>query len=640
MSHMLAFHIGPVQDFIVTARRTQDWWMGSWFLSHLSQTAIKAVPNYEHCLVLPKELPQSDDPNVADTPNHFLALIADENPTGVAHAIETAVKDRWRSIHLKVKNEFFRDVPDELWTRQLQSLLEIYWAIVPDDNLKTGRRRAQAALEARKRLRGFSQTEEMYLKCTLCGVRQELSGKESREAARRWWERRRERLRLRENERLCGVCVVKRAALSADALPLKFRDGHFPSTSSVAAATFKRRLLEEGKATDELERHFRVLRSLGIPAKVDERCLPGLAVCTEVLPKNLRDSLLTLDGDLFYVETFTEKRLNEDFPGSTAAILRQGAEDIGFTEDELLQLDPGYVTGKIENAAQSLRALFRAVRDEDPSKHVSPPSKYFAALMMDGDHMGRFFDRATDQEAQELSRQMSQLACSQAREVVTRHFGRLVYAGGDDALALLPLEEALPCARELQQRFKQAVKEVPLPEGVDTRPTPSVGIAIAHHTQPFDGILIAMQQAEKSAKRDYGRDALCVHVLKRSGEQVRVGTHWNYQRLDVIDLVGRLVTCFRDGTLTMKFGYAVAAEARGLAGDIIALPPEARAAAFRRLAKRHCGKGKQSTAEAVAAELAWWAESKDAGDQKLVGIQEVAQWILLARFIASGGKDD
>jgi hypothetical protein len=41
MSHLLAFHLGPVQDFIAIARRTQDWWMGSWLLSHLTRKAIE-----------------------------------------------------------------------------------------------------------------------------------------------------------------------------------------------------------------------------------------------------------------------------------------------------------------------------------------------------------------------------------------------------------------------------------------------------------------------------------------------------------------------------------------------------------------------------------------------------------------------
>jgi CRISPR-associated protein Cmr2 len=40
---LLVFSIGPVQDFIATARRTQDLWMGSYILSYLIAHAMRKV---------------------------------------------------------------------------------------------------------------------------------------------------------------------------------------------------------------------------------------------------------------------------------------------------------------------------------------------------------------------------------------------------------------------------------------------------------------------------------------------------------------------------------------------------------------------------------------------------------------------
>src|SRR5207244_3342829 len=120
-------------------------------------------------------------------------------------------------------------------------------------------------------------------------------------------------LRVREdgNERLCAVCAVKRAVLAAGALKshLDRGDGHFPSTSSVAAAPFKKRLLDTGKATAELRGHLSALESLCLPAQVDERCLPGLADVGAKLPQDVRTDLLRYDGTLFYAETFTENQI-------------------------------------------------------------------------------------------------------------------------------------------------------------------------------------------------------------------------------------------------------------------------------------------------------------------------------------------
>lgn len=139
MSHLLAFHLGPVQDFIATARRTQDWWMGSWLLSHLSRKAIDIAQYKGATLVLPKAVQAPKDPAIADTPNHFLARIEAANPAEVGRAVEAGVRSEWLLIHRKVKTDLFDCVADDLWTRQLETFLEIYWAIVRDDGAKEAR---------------------------------------------------------------------------------------------------------------------------------------------------------------------------------------------------------------------------------------------------------------------------------------------------------------------------------------------------------------------------------------------------------------------------------------------------------------------------------------------------------------------
>lgn len=635
-SYLLAFHLGPIQDFIATARRTQDLWIGSWLLAHLSEKAIKTAQCKGAVLVLPKELPKSDDPAIADTPNHFLARVTEGNAADIARQVQAAVECAWFCIHRKVKCEFFGNVPDDLWTRQLQTFLEIYWAVVPDEG-ENPRKRAQDALDARKRLRDFRPICEPHLKCTLCGVRQELSGKTTVPEARDWWvktitphlkRRHLEKLRIRENgnERLCAVCAVKRAALAAGALKpgLDKYDGHFPSTSNVAAAMFKKRLLETGKAQAALEAHFQALRAIRLPDdKIEMNCLPGLQRLLPESPTEVQKDLLRFDGDLFYTETFTVNRIKEEFPETIDEMLAKSAKELSFTVDELLQLEPTYVAQQIAKAAVTLRDVFRTADIR--------PSKYFTALMMDGDHMGAFFGKATEEQASNLSKKVSAFARNEVKTIVEQHFGRLVYAGGDDALALLPLEEALPCARELQQKFKEAVRDMTLPEGVKC-PTSSIGIAIAHHTQPLDATLSAMRDAERDAKNRYGRDALCVYVLKRSGEEVHVGTHWQAGKegevkVDAVGVVTDLIDLLNGKALSMRFATAVAAEARFL-------PDAAIGAELRRLGKRQSGENYEQHEEKVKQRL-----ERAEKLARAIGMEEFADWTMLARFIASGGRD-
>jgi CRISPR-associated protein Cmr2 len=637
MSHFFAFHIGPIQDFIATARRTQDLWIGSWMLAHLSRIAMDTATSSGAEMVLPKGLPLHEDPTIADTPNHFLARVdADVDPAMLADEVVAAVNKAWEGIHNQVKDVFFSNVNNNLWERQVNNFLEIYWAAVPDDGSIEARNHAQAALDARKRLRDFKFTEEKHLKCTLCGVRQELSGKAfigrvTDDGARNWWTKQRQdhldrphlkKFRVRENERLCAVCAVKRGALQADAVSLKKEVGSFPSTSSVAAAMFKRRVIElirGGKAQDELNEHLQRLKGIGIPDnKVEKNCIPKLASILEELPVEVREccgTLLTFDGDLFYMETFTDKHIETEFPDAFAYLRKQAEQKVAKAQVA------AEVSGRVAGAAARLHALYHAAE--------VPPSKYFAALMMDGDHMGRFFGKASTTEAQDLSLRMSRFARDEGRAIVEGNFGRLVYAGGDDVLALLPLETALSCAQDLQQKFVSALDGLSKPASVDL-PTPSIGIAIAHHTQPLDATLTALRQAERAAKNVYNRNALCVYVLKRSGEEVHVGTHWQAgdDKVDAVKVVTDLVELLKQKVLSMRFPTMFAGEARFL-------PIDAIEAELRRVCNRQKGEQFEQHKQKVKKWLGRAAKLAVA-----IGAEEFANWALLARFIASGWRDE
>ena len=43
MKYLMAIGIGPVQEFIASARRSRDLWFGSWLLSEISKAAAKKI---------------------------------------------------------------------------------------------------------------------------------------------------------------------------------------------------------------------------------------------------------------------------------------------------------------------------------------------------------------------------------------------------------------------------------------------------------------------------------------------------------------------------------------------------------------------------------------------------------------------
>src|SRR4051794_17602395 len=46
--HVLVIHIGPVQEFIASARKCRDLWFGSWLISELARAVAKAIVDAEN----------------------------------------------------------------------------------------------------------------------------------------------------------------------------------------------------------------------------------------------------------------------------------------------------------------------------------------------------------------------------------------------------------------------------------------------------------------------------------------------------------------------------------------------------------------------------------------------------------------
>ena len=123
MPYLFLFHIGPVQSFIASARRTRDLWFGSQLLSDLSWIAAAYIAeNYGHeTLIFPsfaaKELHlPATERNVS---NKIVALLEPkEDATLFAHAVEQTIKARLNRIKELLYDDiregiFLSDVMDQ-----------------------------------------------------------------------------------------------------------------------------------------------------------------------------------------------------------------------------------------------------------------------------------------------------------------------------------------------------------------------------------------------------------------------------------------------------------------------------------------------------------------------------------------------
>jgi CRISPR-associated protein Cmr2 len=579
---VLTFTFSPVQPFIAEARRAADLYAGSRILVELAKAAARAVADAGGDLVYPAALN-------GDIPNKLVAVVPWDRARTIAERAERALREQWAAIAASARRELERlgPAPDRVWTeiwqRQAAGPWEVYWAAAAFANgnathaYAAAYRKAERALAAAKRTRAFSQAEEPGLKDTLSGRRSAL--RTGQFDARAYWAAvarhpavTAAKLRPAGRERLDTLGAVKRFADIA-------RQG-FLSTSGVATADFLSRA--RAQAADALHAYRRAVQAL-----LGEHAYPVRS-----------DQDWPYDGDLFYQETLT--------PGSLA--------------DRYTLLNPDATA--LERARAQLRGLHKAAG--------SPPSPYYGIVVLDGDDMGkRIGDRLNEQNPlaahRDLGRCLSDFAAT-VRPLAEgdRYRASVIYTGGDDVLLLAPLTTALSVAQALAEEFERK-----------TRGTASAGIAVVHHFYPLDAALAAARAAEWLAKDVDGKAAVCVRVLKRSGETTDMRSRWQDLGTTFADLV-RLFT--EDGAgqpLASRFPYDVAASAYGLT-----IPDDRFQAELCRLLTRHRNGQHPAAPDPAqwAGRLTDWARRLPHPDAGAV-TDELARWLVFARFVAQGGGE-
>lgn len=250
---------------------------------------------------------------------------------------------------------------------------------------------------------------------------------------------------------------------------------------------------------------------------------------------------------------------------------------------------------------------------------------YLAVLHMDGDHMGQNLSNLnTADDHRELSRKLSEFAETHVPAIIQKYpRAVLVYAGGDDVLALLPLQFALPCAEEIRTAFK-----------THTGLTMSAGIALTPSNLPLDAALDAARTAEHRAKEKHGRNAVAIMEVHRSGQIREAGGPWQTKNsVSLVGTISALQTAFsrEHNDLSAKIAYDM------LDIDYALCTPEiegeARKNELRRLLHRRTAEGKDSK-QVVAALLEPLCAL---GEDGKIGWKSLAHWAMLARFLAQGG---
>lgn len=506
------FSLGPVQGFIAQARRTRDFWAGSFILSWLSAVAMKAVeaqdgtidfpkPDDDYLLWLVKDKAKSvKPPEHGSVPNRFKASIHDGfKPEAVIDSVNQA----WIALADKVyEGDLARtgDKTKQIWKRQVESYWDMSWVITDDES-------DSSALDVRKNWRSYLPPEEEGVKCMMMDGWQELSGidKPNAKELGDFWKGIRENAKqgiktdLRENECLCAIAFIKRRFsryfyLVDKAMPngwilagWEVQPGR-PSVAYMAAVHWLEKVFDQTIHYPDVTAQLWLFHD----------------AASELTDGNYNE----WDNKIRCIQKYDISKKWKALDGNV--FFETALENVNIYEDQT----------QAKKVLNELKELQRLMPD------LKNPTPFYAVLMMDGDSLGKQMSDADKQAT--ITKGLAEFTAS-VPDLVHEHNGFLIYAGGDDVLAVLPLEDALDCALAIREKYTRIFEA--LNEANSEKPTVSTSISaaiqFAHIKMPLMKVLKdAHDLLDKVAKDKYGRDTLAVRVWKPGGMVLEWAMPW------------------------------------------------------------------------------------------------------------------
>lgn len=502
MKYLIEIAVGPVQEFIASARKLRDLWFGSKLLSELSKSVAKSLNEQGCTLIFPTPV-NRDDLNFLSklvVANKILAEYDGEKPRDVVNN----AKKNWKALLLKIaeqtrksieENSCFRkmNVQWDIFDSQIEDFGEFFaaWVPVESDNYGLARHKVEPLLAGRKNLREFNKPgwEGFGVpKNSLDGLRETVIGNKSASISGL----------LKKNERLDAIGLIKRF------WPLKMRK-QFEDLSGVSSKSWFKSVYDTPETRSLINQFAAQFES----------------------------------GD--------------DFP--TEAIYLESGDPSEWEALGCLDCE------KAMKLLKSIKAI------------AGKPMKYSCILLGDGDNMGAAIDKIQSKSGlQDFTQELSSFA-EKVEQIIDVYDGCLIYAGGDDVMAIVPLENALVCAEKLRMEFASIMKNVCDRQKISVDyPTFSVGMAIVHHQEPMSNVLDCARQGEKIAKNEAGKNALALIQNKRSGAPLVACGKWEpqgnlkslVQRMQM--MVEKYQSDDHELTLSSNLGYQLR-ETRFEAGD-------------------------------------------------------------------------
>jgi CRISPR-associated protein Cmr2 len=574
---MMVFSITPVQPFIAKARKLRDYWTGSVLLSWLAFEGMRWVMENlgpDHVLY-PSLIDQplineylkknwkvsqegflSPPVDIASFPNKFLFLLPMNMVEAIACEIENHILKTWKELYGKISgtctsmldaflSEGEKDFVRGMFERQNGNFWELHWAasylaaqgdvleiekLLPENAYRgqfdllerfnkiiedkpyyqksdhgvlysVSHSIVQSALAVSKIRKQVKRQPETGEKCHLCGefevlhhkkYKGDISAGEYKENTKVFWQylkrawdgdnKNNLAYNLNQNEKLCSICLTKRMAyqtLKEDGdhiLSTVFKGRErFPSTTDIALfSSFER---------DNVPSQERRKRAQKAHEKAEDK----------IDNHDRYFAILLMDGD----------NMGKLVNGETLASTWESV----IHPDIIERLKtPGFEKKYYDNWHEIFKSN---------NKRLLTPAIHAA-----------------------ISESLGDFSLYGVAGIVKACHGTLIYAGGDDVCAVLPVESSLKAAREIQQyytsTYKFVQKDAP-PMGVAETWTSapgklaislgkgesisiSAGILICHHKESLSQMILRTHGLlDGRAKKVKGKNACAIELRKRSG---------------------------------------------------------------------------------------------------------------------------
>lgn len=520
------FTLGPVQGFVAQARRTRDFWAGSFLLSWLAGVAICAVEKQGGKIIFP--IPNQNfldailgknkeaKPQQGGIPNRFMADISNCQKFD-GNAVTNAVKQAWLAIADKVWEKDRQGLEQqgyltkEIWERQNNNFWDMSWVITEG--------RDTSALDKRKNFRTHTTSVEGGYKCMMMEGYQELSGatdKNSGKKRRNYWVNLVQLIHSKdigETEELCAIAYIKRRFVHTFKdvkKPIEVNGNtltihgwqlphNVPSVAYMASVPWLKNLLENQNYMDDFKQVLNHIDEMKYFSDVDINERAESKNHVKTIQQIINDTKIdlkeiSLDGNIYY-QTFWDNIGN-------------------FVADK--QNYDGKIDDYRPKIKSALSKLYEKMDDFEPSP-------YYAILLMDGDSLGKQMSHEARQPI--ISKALDNFT-QQAQEIVRNNDGFLIYAGGDDVLALLSLDDAIKTANQLRIAYADCFAQASNNE-TKVHSTLSGAINYCHIGMPLTQVLMDSHDLlDNIAKDGVGRNALAVRVWKPSGQAVQWAMPW------------------------------------------------------------------------------------------------------------------